>query len=82
MPGAPRTNPDVQFSSIRFLCCTRLRVELNHYANTLWRRFGSVMVGRAIPKRSSARVNVSQVKLLFLPPLRLSHLKVQSLAHR
>ncbi len=29
MPGAPRTSPDVQFSRIRFLGCTRFRADLH-----------------------------------------------------
>ena len=31
MPGAPHTDPDVRFSRIRFLGCTRLRADLHSY---------------------------------------------------
>ena len=31
MPGAPHTDPDVRFSRIRFLGCTRFRADLHSY---------------------------------------------------
>ena len=74
-------DPDVQFSRIRFLGCTRFRVEQSSHAYTTCCRLTSVIFGRAMPKRSSALSNASQVKLFRLPPLRLSHLNAHCLAH-
>jgi len=52
----------------------------NDYANTRCIRRFSVILGTATPRRFNALVNDFQVKLLRLPPLRLSHLKAHRIA--
>ena len=82
MPGTPRTVPDVQFSRIRFFGCTRFRgAKQRLQANTL-RRLTSVRQGRALLTRSRTRGNGSHVSRLCLPPRRLSHGNVPSMAQR
>ena len=76
-PAPPRAVPDVQFSRIRFLGCTRIRgAKRSHQAHTL-RCLTSVRRGRAIPIRSQPWVNCSQAKLCRFPPRRLRHVNVQ-----
>jgi hypothetical protein len=79
LPGTPRVDPDVQFSRIRFLGCTRFRGAKHRLQAYTLRRLTSVIRGRAIFTWSRACVNCSQVKLLRWPPRRLSHLNVQSM---
>jgi hypothetical protein len=56
----PRADPDVQFSRIRFFCCTRLcSVKQSLQVNTL-RRLTSVIQGHALLAWSRTRLNCSQ----------------------
>jgi len=58
---AARTVPDVRFSRIRFLGCTRVRGAKQSLQAHTRRRLTSVIQGRALLTRSRPRVHCSQV---------------------
>jgi hypothetical protein len=64
----------VRFSRIRFLGGIRFRASDEFSANTRGACGTSVMRGLAIPSFWIARLNTAQVRLLRLPPRRLSYL--------
>jgi len=76
----PRTDLDVQFSSIWFLGHIRFRVKQLHQLNTLCFFVFIGSFGLAIPKRSKASLKTFQLKLLRFPPRRFNHLNAHSIA--
>ncbi len=74
------TDPDVRFSRIRFLGCTRFRARHLRYENTRCRFVATGSLGFTSPRRSMALLKAFQVKLLRFPPRRFSHLKAHSTA--